>query len=262
MECAVFHFGECRVRVIEGAVGPLFCAADVGEVLGIAQVASTLRAFPDDEKGVHTMHTRGGEQQITVLSEPGLYRLIFQSRKPSAERFKKWVFSEVLPALRQSGTYTVPTAELVSVPNPLVERTAAFLCLAEGLVKLGFSRNAAGARALRWMPGILGDAPAETVVTDGGAEAADVRRLLEVMAEGLVEGRVEEVALSALQQLAVDLEILPWCHEATRGAMTRLGGLIQRHGAGVIEAINGRWQVRRRDAARQSTWVFRPVDGP
>lgn len=250
------------MRVIEAAEGPLFCAADLGEVLGIAQVASTIRAFPDDEKGVHTMHTLGGEQQITVLSEPGLYRLIFQSRKPSAERFKKWVFSEVLPALRKAGTYTVPTAELVSAPNPLVERTAAFLCLAEGLVKLGFTRNAAGARALRWMPGILGDAPAEAVVADDGVEAQEVRRLLAVMAYGLPAGKSHEVLLSALQQLAVDLEILPCCRMATRSAMTRLGGLIQRHGAGVIDAGNGRWQVRRRDAARQSTWVFRPVVGP
>lgn len=262
MNCAVFHFGANQVRVFEGEGGLWFAASDAGDALGIVNVRESIARFPADEVGVSTTDTNRGQREVTTLSEPGLYRLIFQSRKPSAERFKKWVFSEVLPALRQSGTYTVPQAELVSAPNPLVERTAAFLCLAEGLVKLGFSRNAAGARALRWMPGILGDAPAETVVTDDGAEAADVRRLLEVMAEGLGEGRQEDVTLSALQQLAVDLEILPWCHGATRGAMTRLGGLIQRHGAGVIDAINGRWQVRRRDAARQSTWVFRPVDGP
>lgn len=262
MRLEVFDFSGCPIRVFAQQGALWFSASDAAAALEIGNVRESIARFPEDEKGVSTADTLGGAQKVTTLSEPGLYRLIFQSRKPSAERFKKWVFSEVLPALRQSGTYTVPTAELVSAPNPLVERTAAFLCLAEGLVKLGFSRNAAGARALRWMPGILGDAPAETVVTDDGAEAADVRRLLEVMAEGLVEGRVEEVALSALQQLAVDLEILPWCHEATRGAMTRLGGLIQRHGAGMIEAINGRWQVRRRDAARQSTWVFRPVDGP
>jgi hypothetical protein len=261
MNCAVFHFGANEVRVFEGEGGLWFAASDAGDALGIVNVRESIARFPADEVGVSTADTNRGPREVTTLSEPGLYRLIFQSRKPSAERFKKWVFSEVLPALRKAGTYTVPTAELVSAPNPLVERTAAFLCLAEGLVKLGFSRNAAGARALRWMPGILGDAPAETVVPDDEAEAQEVRRLLAVMAEGLMDGRVEEVALSALQQLAVDLEILPWCHEATRSAMTRLGGLIQRHGAGIIDANSGRWQVRRRDAARQSTWVFRPVAG-
>jgi hypothetical protein len=262
MNCAVFHFGANQVRVFEGEGGLWFAASDAGDALGIVNVRESIARFPADEVGVSTTDTNRGQREVTTLSEPGLYRLIFQSRKPSAERFKKWVFSEVLPALRQSGTYTVPTAELVSAPNPLVERTAAFLCLAEGLVKLGFSRNAAGARALRWMPGILGDAPAETVVTDDGAEAAEVRRLMEAQAFELPAGRSHEVLLSAMQELAELMELLPKCVGPSRSAATRLGGLIQRHGAGIIDAGNGSWQVRRRDAARQSTWVFRPVDGP
>jgi prophage antirepressor-like protein len=123
MDCAVFQFGECRVRVIDANGGPWFSAGDVGEVLGIAQVNSTLRAFPEDEKGVHSMHTPGGNQQISVVSEPGLYRLIFQSRKPSAEAFKKWVFGEVLPSLRKTGAYAIPAGQALAAAAAAMKGT-------------------------------------------------------------------------------------------------------------------------------------------
>lgn len=108
---------------------PWFVATDAAKVLGIAQVASTVRGFPEDERGVHSMHIssegRPGQratQNMTVLSEPGLYRLIFQSRKAEAERFKKWVFHEVLPAIRQTGCYLPAggvTAELEDLKRTL-----------------------------------------------------------------------------------------------------------------------------------------------
>ncbi len=131
MKADIFTFGEQTVRaaLIDGE--PWFVATDAAKILGIAQVASTLRSFPEDEKGVHSMHTssegRPGQratQNVTVLSEPGLYRLIFQSRKAEAERFKKWVFSEVLPAIRQTGCYGVvasaAAAEVAEVKRTLM----------------------------------------------------------------------------------------------------------------------------------------------
>lgn len=87
-------------------------ALDVGDILGIAEVRSTLRSWLDDEKGVHTMPTAGGSQAMLTLNEPGLYRLIFQSRKPEAEAFKRWIFRDVLPSLRKTGAYTVPGREM------------------------------------------------------------------------------------------------------------------------------------------------------
>lgn len=100
---------------------PFFVAADAARILGITQVASTLRSFPDDEKGVHSMHTPGGQQNMTVLNEPGLYRLIFMSRKAEAEKFKKWVFTDVLPAIRKTGCYGVapPDAEITDLKRTL-----------------------------------------------------------------------------------------------------------------------------------------------
>ncbi|WP_313937843.1 BRO-N domain-containing protein [Anabaena azotica] len=61
-----------------------------------------------DEKGTAIVSTLGGEQEMLTVNEPGLYRLIFKSRKPVAKRFQRWVFHEVLPSLRRTGRYEIP----------------------------------------------------------------------------------------------------------------------------------------------------------
>jgi prophage antirepressor-like protein len=84
---------------------PWFVAQDVCDVLDIAEARSAIRSLPEDEKGVQTLHTPGGTQKLLILYEPGLYRLIFRSTKPEAEEFRRWVFHEVLPAIRKTGEY-------------------------------------------------------------------------------------------------------------------------------------------------------------
>lgn len=103
MKPAIFIFQDAPVRtmIIEG--NPWFVATDVVRILGIKNWRTSTLGFPDDEKGVRTMNTLGGPQKVAIINEPGLYRLIFQSRKESAEKFKTWVFSEVLPSLRKTG---------------------------------------------------------------------------------------------------------------------------------------------------------------
>ena len=59
----------------------------------------------DDEKGLHTMQTPGGQQEMSIVSEAGLYSLILRSRKPEAKAFKRWITHEVLPAIRKTGGY-------------------------------------------------------------------------------------------------------------------------------------------------------------
>lgn len=100
-------FDGREVRVVGTAERPEFVAQDVCDALGIKSARSTLRNFSPQQKGVHAMHTPGGEQELLTVTEPGLYRLIFKSTRPEAERFQAWVFEEVLPALRRSGSYTV-----------------------------------------------------------------------------------------------------------------------------------------------------------
>ena len=58
------------------------------------------------------MGTLGGSQSVIVVSEPGVYRLVFRSRKPEAERFKRWLAHEVLPQIRKTGRFGSPDAAL------------------------------------------------------------------------------------------------------------------------------------------------------
>jgi hypothetical protein len=93
------------IRMVGTPERPQWVAADVASVLGIAQIASTLRHFDEDEKGVHTMHTPGGPQLVTTVTEPGLYRLIIKSRRDEARAFRRWVCHDVLPTIRRFGRY-------------------------------------------------------------------------------------------------------------------------------------------------------------
>lgn len=113
MKTDIFTFGEQPVRVAMIDGEPFFVANDAGRILGIQNVRKSVAEFPDDERdAVTTSDAMGRDQKTTVLSEPGLYRLIFQSRKPEAERFKKWVFVEVLPEIRKTGCYNVAPADV------------------------------------------------------------------------------------------------------------------------------------------------------
>ena len=88
---------------------PWFCLVDVCAVLEIKN-SRHLAANQLDEKGVAKSYTltQGGEQEITFINEPNLYRVIFRSNKPEAKAFQDWVFNDVLPAIRQHGAYVQP----------------------------------------------------------------------------------------------------------------------------------------------------------
>lgn len=97
-----------RVVMIDGE--PWFVAADVASALTIGRTDDAVARLDDDEKGTATVRTPGGEQQMTIINESGLYSLILTSRKPEAKKFKKWVTSEVLPTIRKTGRYVDPLA--------------------------------------------------------------------------------------------------------------------------------------------------------
>lgn len=100
-----FSFDDELVRVVMRDGEPWFVAADACRVLGIQNVSQALENFDDDEKGIASGYTLGGQQQLLVVSEPGLYRLIFMSRKPNAKPFQRWVRHDVLPSIRRTGRY-------------------------------------------------------------------------------------------------------------------------------------------------------------
>jgi len=100
--------GEVTVRVIDRAGAPWFVAADVCRAVGIKQAGRAVSALDDDEKGVISIHTLGGEQTVLAVSEGGLYTLLIRSRQATtpgslAHRFRRWVTGEVLPAMRRTG---------------------------------------------------------------------------------------------------------------------------------------------------------------
>ncbi|PIG08774.1 Bro-N domain-containing protein [Comamonas sp. 26] len=100
-----FNFGVFPVRVISHDNQQWFAAADVCAALGIKNHRDSLMHLDEDEKGVVSSDTLGGLQNISVVNESGLYALVLRSRKPEARKFAKWVTSEVLPSIRQTGGY-------------------------------------------------------------------------------------------------------------------------------------------------------------
>jgi prophage antirepressor-like protein len=98
-----FEFDGHDVRAIRRDGEAWLVARDVTDALRIDR--TQIRRLDDDEKGVHKVHTPGGQQEMSVINEAGAYRLVFTSRKESAERFKRWLAHEVLPEIRQTGSY-------------------------------------------------------------------------------------------------------------------------------------------------------------
>jgi anti-repressor protein len=100
-----FTYATTEVRTVLVDGEPWFVAADIAQVLGYSATAAMTRSLDDDEKGMQNLHTLGGEQQFTVISEPGLYEAILRSRVPQAQAFKRWVKHEVLPQIRRTGQF-------------------------------------------------------------------------------------------------------------------------------------------------------------
>ena len=101
------EFGS--VRTITKDNEPMFCLVDVCKALELEQVSRVKSRLKEDGVTNSKVIDRlGREQEATFINEANLYKVIFQSRKPSAERFTDWVTSEVLPSIRKTGSYAVP----------------------------------------------------------------------------------------------------------------------------------------------------------
>ena len=114
----VFDYNGAEVRTVIIESEPWFVAKDVCNVLGINDTHTAMRALDDDEKDRQSLPTPGGMQDMTVISESGLYQLILRSNKPEAKAFSKWVRSEVLPSIRKHGVYMTPEAIEKTLFNP------------------------------------------------------------------------------------------------------------------------------------------------
>lgn len=104
----VFPVTNQEVRITDRNGEPWWVAKDVCEVLDIGNSRMALSRLDDDEKGVISIDTLGGNQEVSIINEAGLYSLILTSRKPEAKEFKRWVTHEVLPTIRKTGGYQTP----------------------------------------------------------------------------------------------------------------------------------------------------------
>jgi prophage antirepressor-like protein len=132
-QLAPFDFEGRQVRIVTDAQGePWFVAADVLTTISLDRKA--LERLDDDEKGVNSIHTPGGVQEMTTVNEPGLYALVLGSRKAEAKRFKRWVTHEVLPTIRKTGSYAVPA--IAALPAPTQDRVTSLLLIGEAVAKV------------------------------------------------------------------------------------------------------------------------------
>lgn len=120
------QFGQIRTVQKDGETW--FVAADVCRALEIGDAHVAMRRIDDDEKGRCLIPTLGGNQEINIVNEPGLYALTLGSRKPEAKAFKRWITHEVLPTVRQTGSYSVkpmtPAQLLAAQAQVLVDMEA------------------------------------------------------------------------------------------------------------------------------------------
>lgn len=103
----LFAFEGNQVRTLEIKNEPWFIGKDVAEILGYKKARNAIAQHVDDEdkKEAPIQGTPGGTQSMTIINESGLYSLILSSKMPNAKKFKHWVTSEVLPAIRKHGAY-------------------------------------------------------------------------------------------------------------------------------------------------------------
>lgn len=116
---SVFDFEGSTVRVITDESGePWFVASDLAKILGYRMASDMTRRLDDDEKGTRSVRTPSGVQQMTIITEAGLYVAILGSKVEGAQRFKRWITHEVLPAIRKTGMYATPDTVDRILDNP------------------------------------------------------------------------------------------------------------------------------------------------
>lgn len=104
-----FHDSDVRTVLIDDEV--YFVGKDVAEALGYNKPrnAIAMHVYDDDKKDAPIQGPLGGKQQMTIINESGVYALVFGSKLPRAKEFKHWVTSDVLPSIRKTGGYKMPT---------------------------------------------------------------------------------------------------------------------------------------------------------
>lgn len=108
-----------RVRIVEVNGEAWMVGKDVAEALGYKNPRQALASNVETEdRGVHSVDTPSGEQEMTIINESGLYSLVLSSKLPNARKFRRWVTTEVLPTVRRHGAYMTPETLQAAILNP------------------------------------------------------------------------------------------------------------------------------------------------
>lgn len=116
-------YSGTQIRMVGTKEAPEWVASDACSILELGNTSMAVSDFPENCKGISLVDTPGGPQRMLTVSESGLYRLIAKSRKPEAERFRAFIFDEVLPSIRKFGCFPPPGAITVNSKN--LERSIA-----------------------------------------------------------------------------------------------------------------------------------------
>lgn len=123
----IFSFENSQVRTLGSAESPLFIAIDVASALGFKDRTNAIKQHVDQEDlcKQEITDSMGRKQTVNCVNESGLYALIFGSKLESAQRFKRWVTNEVLPAIRKQGRYECPIATLTPAQQLAIREAVA-----------------------------------------------------------------------------------------------------------------------------------------
>lgn len=129
MELQVFNnaeFGSVRTAIVNGEVR--FVGKDVADILGYQNGSRDINRHVDEEDRHKVMIFDGNQDKETiVINESGLYSLILSNKMPNAKKFKRWVTSEVLPAIRKHGMYAVD--DVLNNPDMIIAIISFWLIL-------------------------------------------------------------------------------------------------------------------------------------
>lgn len=116
----VFNYNDYEIRTVQSERdgNVWFVAKDVCDVLGHTNSRVAVQQLDDDEKDVSEIYTLGGMQEMTIISESGLYTLILRSNKPNAKEFRRWVTGTVLPSVMRNGFYATPATAQKIIEDP------------------------------------------------------------------------------------------------------------------------------------------------
>lgn len=176
-----FDFDGAAVRVLTREHEPWFVAADVCRVLALSNVTESCKSLESEELDSVILNSGVQGRKNSIISESGLYALVFKSRKPEAKRFRKWVTSEVLPAIRKVGSYQASEVAISEEREEILER------LADAERRMGYALMMAAS-------GRMSPTQAKAVAALGGRQMEAIRLHLDLMSS--VPAKTEALPLA------------------------------------------------------------------